>query len=92
MKAAGKTLKSTNDDVVLAGGKTLSSDYDLTIEAGDDIILGVDVVARTRRLERRLLERRALLHWSAAKLRSRVKMPGFSENTRTSTKATSRSI
>ncbi|MHC4594867.1 MAG: autotransporter outer membrane beta-barrel domain-containing protein, partial [Planctomycetota bacterium] len=45
--AGGKTLKSTNDDVVLAGGKYLSysgAGGTLTVEAGDDIIFGVDDV------------------------------------------------
>ena len=41
VKAAGKTLESTGDDVVLAADKTLDSDYDLTIRADEDIILGV---------------------------------------------------
>jgi filamentous hemagglutinin family protein len=47
VKAANKKLESTGDDVVLAGGKTLDSDYDLTILAGDDIILGIDDTTNT---------------------------------------------
>lgn len=42
VKASGKTLKSTGDDVILAQDKTLVSEYDLTIEADDDIKLGMD--------------------------------------------------
>ncbi len=42
VKAAGKTLKSTGDNVILAQDKTLVSEYDLTIEADDDIKLGMD--------------------------------------------------
>ncbi|MHC4630030.1 MAG: NosD domain-containing protein, partial [Planctomycetota bacterium] len=45
MKAAGKIIQSTGDDVILMGGKTLDSDYDLTIDAFDDIILGVTTIA-----------------------------------------------
>lgn len=41
MKAAGKILRSTDDDVILAADKTLASDYDLTIQAADDILLGI---------------------------------------------------
>jgi len=39
--AAGKTLWSVYDDVVLAEGKSITGSGNLTILAGDDIILGV---------------------------------------------------
>jgi len=48
MKAAGKLLQSTDEDVILAADKTLDSDFDLTIQADEDILLGDDLLDADR--------------------------------------------
>jgi filamentous hemagglutinin family protein len=42
VRAPGKTLESVNGDFLLLAGKTLNSEYDLTVEAGRSVWFGID--------------------------------------------------